>query len=295
MQGFIFDTKEWEVVGIDENGYGPLLGPMVVTGIKVNVKGTDPLTASEVEGYKFPIPVRDSKELFKRSKGSYRIGESVVLTILKMLGGEVRSLQGLINEFSLDLIDLASYGIADMQIPIFGGFVNERLLNYFENCQINFIDLKFLVLMADKFNQLINSLDNKALLDFKLFTELMVNFDSSHFLMGKIGGTSKYGRFFETLSYDYVVFAERFDYSAYEIKGSRRLYFIMNGDEKYLPIMFAGIVGKYLREALMFSLSRTLGYEGEIPYASGYFHDSKTYEVIEKLSPELKDKWVRIR
>ena len=40
-----FFRNKLKIIGIDENGYGPLLGPLIVTGIKIELEGEDPLIA----------------------------------------------------------------------------------------------------------------------------------------------------------------------------------------------------------------------------------------------------------
>ncbi len=295
MDVFIFDSQEIEVVGIDENGYGPLVGPLVVTGVKVGVLGSDPILASEAQGYKFPIPVKDSKDLFKRDINSYRIGESVALTLLRASGVEVSTLQELVYDIVVEPLKLSEYDLKDLSLPAFGGFPNDRLLNYLKTCSITIKSILQRVIMANEFNELIKKVDNKAFLDFSLFLSIAERMGTGVFLMGKIGSTTRYGRFFEQLGVGYKALKETFAFSSYEIEGKKNMHFILNGDKKFLPIMFAGIIGKYIRELLMQALSYSLGYIDPIPYASGYFHDKKTFEILQKLNTDLIPKWRRVR
>ncbi len=295
MDLLIFDSREIEVVGVDENGYGPLVGPLIVTGVKVGFLGNDPILASEAQGYKFPIPVRDSKDLFKRDINSYRIGESVALTLLRASGIEVSTLQELIYNIVLEPFKLSEYGLEDLSLPAFGGFPNDRLLTYFKTCSITMKSILQRVIMADEFNELIRKVDNKAFLDFSLFLSIAERMGNGVYLMGKIGSTTKYGRFFEQLGIGYKALKETFAFSSYEIEGKKNMHFILNGDKKFLPIMFAGIIGKYIRELIMQALSLSLGYTDTIPFASGYFHDKKTFEILERLDSNLVPKWKRVR
>ncbi len=295
MQFFIFDTSEWYVAGVDENGYGPLLGPLIVTGVSLRVKGADPLSASELKGYRFPIPIKDSKELFKRSLASYRVGESVAITVLRICGKEFTSLQGIIDGLSLRKFCLGNYGIEDVDLPAFGGHMNEHLVRYLSNSSIFVEALVVNILMPDEFNEAVTALGNKALLDFRSFMEVQKALDARFFIMGKIGGTSHYGHFFEHLGIPFQLIKESFGASTYKLQDGEIVNFILHADREYLPVTFAGIIGKYLRELIMYSLSRSLGLDTEIPYASGYYHDKRTFEVAEKLPSGLRDRWVRLR
>ncbi|MGB9824698.1 MAG: hypothetical protein ACPLN0_01040 [Candidatus Hydrothermia bacterium] len=295
MERFIFDTQQFKVCGIDENGYGPLLGPLVVTGVSMDVKGVDPLTACEIKGYRFPIPVKDSKEIFRRSEKSYAVGESIALTLLKAVSIEVDSLQEFLRKVCHYDNDLSAYGIEDLKIPAFGGKINYKLLDYLRVSGLILKEIHGEILMADKYNFYIENLGNKALLDLSCFVKVASRFNTELYLLGKIGGTTHYGRFFEDLGLSYSVIKESFSHSVYKIQNLGELHFIMNGDSLYVPITFAGIIGKYLRELVMQSLSVALGFKDPIPYASGYFHDERTYKIMDALPPELKNRWVRVK
>ncbi len=296
MERFIFDTQQFKVCGIDENGYGPLLGPLVVTGVSLDVKGVDPFTACEIKGYRFPILVKDSKEIFRRSEKSYAVGESIALTLLKAVSMEANSLHELLKRFSQDdYYDFGAYGIEDLEIPAFGGKVYNNFLDYLSVSGLLVNKIHGKILMADKYNSYVIDLGNKSLLDLKCFINVASHFNVKFYLLGKIGGTTHYGRFFESLGLSYGVIKESFSHSAYEIQNMGEFHFIMNGDSLYIPITFAGIIGKYLRELVMQSLSISLGFKNPIPYTSGYFHDERTYRIIDALPSELKEKWVRVK
>lgn len=295
VQYFTFDTSEWKVVGIDENGYGPLLGPLVVTGVLLTLYGADPTSASEIQTFSFPIPIRDSKELFRRSLSSYRLGESVVITILEVIGKRVPTLSALIRELSIKPLDLEDYGIQDVALPAFGGIVNKDLIDYFEKAGIHIDEIVVNVIMPDIFNKIVEDLGNKALIDFKAFMEVKEKLSASCYLMGKVGGTSHYGRFFEIFNIKYEILKDSFSKSSYKLENGEYVHFILHADREYLPVTFAGIVGKYVRELIMLSLSRSLGFNADIPYASGYYHDSKTFEIERMLKNNMKIKWVRSR
>ncbi|MEO0257982.1 MAG: hypothetical protein ABIM31_02655 [candidate division WOR-3 bacterium] len=295
MQRYVFDSKNFNICGIDENGYGPLLGPLVVTGVSMEVTGADPFSASEIQGYKFPLPLKDSKEIFRRSTASYKLGESVALSLLNILFGSPRSLTQLLSAISVEAIELKEYGIDDVELPAFGGYPNENLIRYLSVSSLRVMGVKSKIVMADLFNKLVTETDNKSLVDFICFLELVQSFNCDTYLLGKIGGLIHYNKVFQHFGIHCEIVKETFTISSYKINENRLLHFILNGDRRYLPIMFAGIIGKYLRELIMLGLSRALGYQDLIPFASGYHHDERTFLLLEKIPRDLKEKWVRIR
>jgi len=295
MERFIFDSKPFLVCGIDENGYGPLLGPLVVTVVELEVKGDDPLSASEMMRYRFPLPVKDSKDVFKRSLKSYMVGESVVLSLFEFLGFKFSSLSEILLQIGKPRVNLRDYGIQDVAIPAFGGKINERLLEFFQVASIRPFKILSRIAMADVFNEMVLKLENKALMDLALFLDLARNVESEVILAGKVGGTTRYGPFLEKLVVPYEVLKESFSQSSYRIWGKKVIHFLMDGDRKFLPIALSSLVGKYLRELIMLAISHEFGFKEDIPYVSGYYHDPKTYQLVSKMSDEMKKKWLRIK
>jgi len=73
--------------GIDENGLGPLLGPLVVTGAGSNVSHT---STGRLKDKTSDFPgLRDSKKVF--SQKNLRTGEALALSLIRVLGGAMPS------------------------------------------------------------------------------------------------------------------------------------------------------------------------------------------------------------
>jgi len=294
-----FFRNKLKIVGIDENGYGPLLGPLIITGIKIEMEGEDPLIETDVVQFRTPFRLKDSKYIFTRSSHSYKRGEQIVFKVFNLLGIKTKTFQELLNLISINPITIGEYGLEDFGIPVFQNeLVKTDFSNYWAKVGLFFKDVKINVIMPDKFNREIEQFNNKSIVDFKGFMEVakeLIDEDKHYVLCGKIGGTDRYSRFFEALSINYKTVIEKRVHSEYLLNEKDHIYFLLNGDEKYLPIMLASIVGKYVRELFMLALSRKLGFNTEIPYASGYRHDQKTYELLKMLNDTEKKRWIRIR
>ncbi len=287
------------VLGIDENGYGPLLGPLVVTGVLLEFDG-EPFEELKTENFNFPIRVQDSKKVFSRTPSSYAAGEILTWGILLAGGLEATDLRSMIEKISGEEVDLHP----EIEVPVWAKrAVNLEIPAYLKKAGIRILEVKSRILQPGDFNEMIEFVDNKAFLDYLLFEHLLYKmaFDFDIAMMGKIGGTRFYESnfFMRTGTQVLKTYDERREISGYRLSLPHRefdAYFILNGDEKYLPITLASIIGKYLREVFMLSLNFEAGFKSPIPYASGYRHDSRTFELLERLKKKYpEDRIVRSR
>ncbi len=79
-------------VGVDENGLGPVLGPMIVTGVAVRARGARPGSLGALVG--------DSKDLV--SHGDVALGEAWARALLGAIGPEPRTPAEIVARVSLD-------------------------------------------------------------------------------------------------------------------------------------------------------------------------------------------------
>ncbi len=280
------------VLGIDENGYGPMLGPLVVTGVLLEFDG-EPFEELKTENFNFPIKVQDSKKVFSRTPSSYAAGEILTWGILLAGGIESTDLRSMIMKISGEDVNLHP----EIEVPVWARkAINLEIPAYLRKVGIRVLEIKAKILQPLDFNEMIEFVDNKALLDYLLFEHLLykMEFDFDIAMMGKIGGTKFYeSNFFMRTGAQVVeTYEEKKEMSGYRLKLPHRefdAYFILNGDEKYLPITLASIIGKYLREIFMLSLNYEAGFKTPIPYASGYRHDSRTLELLEKLKEKYPE------
>jgi len=288
--------------GIDENGYGPVLGPLVVTSVKGNLPG-DPLIEGALDRYLFPLKIEDSKRIFLRSKSSYSGGEIIAHALLECAGIKARTLRELTEKLTgsdwkclFGSCEELEYLHRDYPLPIWAKYIEENnLRDFLSRVDIKIEGISSKVLFAPEFNKRVDKFNNKALLDLSLFVELLKNSESHTVaLVGKIGGMRRYQPYFEMLGIPVLeTIYEEPERSSYRISvddKDQTIHFIRNGDEIFFPIAFASIIGKYLRELFMFSFNQSLGFKEKIPYGSGYRHDSKTYELIQALKKRFGEK-----
>ncbi len=285
---FEFTGEPVRVAGIDENGYGPLLGPLVVTRVDLAVEG-DPWYHLDLHRMASQTAFRDSKEIFRRTLASYRTGEYLALGLLQALGVPVQGLHSLVQHLTgrpWTLLFHPCPALAqfypDLPLPAWLDHAPTPQSHPAPGCRL--VGLRVDILTAPLLNQQVDHHGSKALVDFVAFLGLLRKGTAPELaLLGKIGGTRRYSNWFQRLQETVEVLQETRYHATYRWQGLR-LHFLQNADARWLPVAMASVVGKYLRELFLLSLSRALGFSTPLPYASGYAHDARSHEVASLLA-----------
>jgi ribonuclease HII len=272
------------IVGIDENGLGPLIGPLVVTAAAFEAPEYDREAFWRIA--KSHLPADDSKKIF--SSGRLGKAERATLTWLDAFGHR-----------PLTYTDLAAAICCRTPLPLpCGDAVPERCrpssvgLPFFAKApsEVNTIDadpllsrngiktvaVRSVMVCPGAFNAALEDNEmNKLKLDFNLMMRLAGDLTLSckgdaAVLCGKVGSTRKYAKWLEGAGfYAHVTSEENPQISSYEVAGIGRLSFIKDADALHLPVAVASMIGKYLRELAMSDLNRLLAGPG-MRRASGY-------------------------
>jgi len=315
------------VVGIDEAGYGPLLGPLVVTGVAFELPDDrvddclwERLVGSVSRSVKKGgrrLPIVDSKKLY-RSKDGIAALERTALVMTGAGGANGGSFRNLLGAIAPTVInDLSAYPWYrkfDVPLPVENTATAISL-------NINAVDrdlrqsgVRFLgafcePLLEGHFNRLVNATRNKAVvsmgLAFRIIERIASTFQRQPMraCVDRQGGRTHYASALTT-SFDcrnLHIVAESDTLSAYRFDGStgrRRIEFITEGETHELPIALASIVSKYIRELFMLAFNRywTSKVEGLKPTA-GYYQDAQRFlrDIEPAASAERIDRGILVR
>jgi ribonuclease HII len=285
------------VMGVDENGLGPRLGPLVATSVAVEVPR---YARSALCDRGLALGLTDSKE----TGGFGRMGfiESVALALVKRGGaGRPGSADGLLEAVSPDsrqrlrafCPDAPSAGqcwAVDLPLPAFGGDVSygEALLDRLVGrSSLRIIDVRSRIACAGILNAKLAAGANKLAVDLELFEDLICAVHGAHgsrllALCGMIGGIRDYASRLSRFEPNRVSsLPGRRGQRRYAVDGVGEVCFEVDADARHLPVALASIVGKYVREICM----RRIGefYQKGNPalkLASGY-HDPVTTRFID--------------
>jgi hypothetical protein len=211
-------------VGIDEVGYGPKLGPLVV----VAAAARRPLNS--------PVRIADSKAVFSQARGVGDL-EPAVLGYLR-----ARSLRALLDRLGSPLGAAPWYGKGDVALPELPG------LKGLEGAWGAMVE-------ADEFNRRTREA-NKSDLLFELAAGLINRVREAHpgpirFVVGKQGGKHYYLRGLTMLVSPTVrVRKETPEHSVYEIPGAT-IEFRESAEDAHELVALASMIGKYVRELSM--------------------------------------------
>jgi hypothetical protein len=302
-------SKTTLVVGIDEAGYGPLLGPLVVSAAAIEVaSGVDVDSLWEVLGdavSRTPrrsgarIALADSKRLF-HGRG-HRAGmahlERGVLAALAAAGRSPRTVDDLVGVVAPGLGDgagLAPWYQPDRRpLPVAAdgadlGAAGERLRAFAGRAGVTFLGLHSEVLFEPRFNARVAELENKAAVLFEAVTEVLRRAWSTAgpariAIVDRQGGRAHYRPLLEAAFADVFVWTrEECDTrSAYRLVGDgweADLRFGVGADSTSLPVALASMTSKYLRELFIERLNDYWGraVPGLAP-TSGYWVDGSRF------------------
>ena len=265
------------LIGTDEAGYGPNLGPLTlgitlweVPNVTVDLYHAfeSVVSSKRVRG---TLMVADSKDVYHSGQSIETLEETVLAFLSTLHQGLPERFQNLADWLGLDLSGRGEcYGsLAEWPLPVCASPSviaerAERLENVFRSTGCRLGGLRGSVIFPSQFNDSVDRLGNKAeLLSFETLT-LVSGFLGDSLSRGeatvligcdKHGGRSKYaGMLNQYLTTEFVhIERESMECSEYRWQQGESeiaMHFRARG-ETFLPIALSSMIAKYLREICM--------------------------------------------
>jgi ribonuclease HII len=290
------------LAGIDEAGFGPILGPLIVSSstfsLPHNLLKSDlwqVLRKSIGERRKHlagRLLITDSKKAYTRSSGIGHL-QRTVLTVLKYLKKEPSTLTELIELLCPSCLErLCEYpwyrDIADCRLSM---DIADRevasmvLADDLAANGIELLDLKSFCLDVEYYNKMTEAVKNKANVLFSatcsLIKSVYDNFagDDLQIIVDRQGGRVHYRKSLQRMFGDMKlkILRESPATSSYELQAdgrAMRIHFVVGADGRYLPVSLASMVSKYLRELLVGNINRYfIGLHADLKPTAGYWKD----------------------
>ncbi|MCG8406076.1 MAG: hypothetical protein MI923_12840 [Phycisphaerales bacterium] len=268
------------LVGIDEAGYGPILGPMVASATAFEVPGglSDAClwkalrksVRETTETRDSRIPILDSKKLYHRKEGLARLERSVLSAVHAWQGSPstMRRLLGCLCSNVLERLgEYPWYREADPDLPTSADAGSIRIAGNLLKRDLSTQSIRLAgcwseVLLEGQYNRLVNQTRNKAVVLFGLVLRLIHRVAEAYprhelrIFVDKQGARDRYAEPLLQAFQDrrLKVLEENDDDSAYELVSGPskwRVRFTQSGESKHLPVALASLISKYLRELLM--------------------------------------------
>ncbi len=289
-------------VGIDENGMGPRLGPLIVTSVLATVDAAGAKLVSSRPRGAVAKRIGDSKKLVTFDDSA--LGEAWARAIAVRSGihartpGELLGAIGLDGETTLQApcpshhVDLCwstegeSFAATDAMVAACA-----KDLDRLAAKGVEIRRARVAVVCTKRLNDAVDRGLSRFDVDLHTMERLTLDArdearDEVYALCGKVGGFGFYGpRFGPLAGYLHSVLLESRARSEYQVPGVGRLAFVRNGDDTHLIIGLASLVGKWARDHLMRRVVRYHRTHGavhggaDLAEASGY-HDPVTTQFI---------------
>ncbi|MHC5001907.1 MAG: hypothetical protein ACYTJ0_02180 [Planctomycetota bacterium] len=295
--------------GIDEAGYGPMLGPLCVGCTVLEIDAHDPAdgppnvwsllrtaVCRRPSDKKRRVAVDDSKRLKGPADGAHHPLRHLERGVLSFSPGDPALPPD-------DESMLARWGVrvpehpwltAPTALPV-GQTAGElqiargRVQRAMERAGLRCGLVACRAIDAAEFNREVESLGNKAELNFKAAVDLLELVwsrwadDHPRVVLDRHGGRTRYGDALARAlpGAEVEVIAETASLSRYVLRrsgSSLTVSFAQGGDERFFPVCLASMVAKYVRELFMLRLNRY--FQARVPElrpTAGYVQDARRY------------------
>ncbi len=309
----------YSFIGMDEAGYGPNLGPLLISATSWDLPGhpkeidlwklLDPVLTATPEKKETRLHVADSKQVYSSTKG-IRSLEKSVLVFLNITGHPTDSFHSLWKSLTKDCYPEKDFppwfDQKDISLPLKNSREEiESTAESVSNClQENGIQLKEMrsdLVLAKRFNDYLDQYGNKGItlttLSLSLLSKIWDTSSPSYIVADKHGGRNRYDEYLSEVIDDEMIFRieESREKSIYRIGQTEILF--QTKAESHLPVALASMVCKYLRELSMELFNQYwVEYQPDLKPTKGYPQDARRFireiKVIqEKLGIQDKTLW----
>jgi ribonuclease HII len=301
------------IIGIDEAGYGPNLGPFVMTSVACRVPDAHgkadlwKLLDRAVRRHSDPcderMVVADSKQVYSTARGLAEL-EHCVLAALQ--GSRLATLAAMVDRVSAlchDAVRQEVWYVGTTALPVAADIdachqVSLLLGEIGSSLQINLGTINSVIVCATEFNALIHARGTKggvlAVALQKLLQRLPTDGDPVYVFCDKHGGRNFYGDALQCAFPEDMVLSrlESALCSHYYVESGGRhveLTFEPRADANHFCVALASMVSKYLRELFMLEFNQF--WQTHVPglkATAGYPTDSKRFWTdIQKAAQKL--------
>jgi ribonuclease HII len=289
-------------VGVDENGLGARIGPLVVTAVLAHVTPGGQRWVGRRPRGKLSQDLDDSKRLV--SHANFTLGEAWARVLT---GDRWSHPQALFGHLSLEAssslrrdcprhVESQCWGIDGERFGADSALL-ARVTGHLAKLRERGVDVQRVQVASvctRRLNQGRLQGKNRFISDLHAMEGLLLGLreQSSGDLLatcGKVGGMTEYGRFFGPLSDRlHAVLQVSRQRSAYYFPGLGEVHFVQDADARDVLVMLASLIGKYVRELLMGRIARFYdGAGAEARGVSGY-HDDRTDSWVEAIAPRRR-------
>lgn len=282
-------------VGVDENGLGPRLGPLVVTAVVARASGDGAKLIGKRTRGGLASRLGDSKRLV--SFGDSDLGAAWAIAMAKRKGAapsdpesvlralaieEEVSLRGACPTHHIDQCWRAEGEAFPAEVPL--GAEVERDLVRLATRGVEVIGARVAIVCAKRLNEAIARGKSRFDVDLHTMEQLVTSAaretgEEVIATCGKVGGFDRYGDSFASFPLHTPVIEGRAR-SEYRVPGVGTVAFVRDAEERDILVAMASLVGKWVRDLLM---RRIVRYHRDavpdLPEASGY-HDPVTTRFI---------------
>jgi len=267
------------LLGTDEAGYGPNLGPLVVTGtlwhvpdllslseLRERLSSVAKVAAGRGKDEQVSITIADSKSVYQPGGGLRRLEQGVLaaLTLTRARPATWQELWSHLDADSeLDRRSVPWYTDFDLAVPVDNSQEEiQRSARFLESIlnrhQMTICSMRSTTLYPRRLNQLIEALGSKGEVLSQVSLDLVrrilekITDESVLIVCDKHGGRNKYGALLQRIFPDQMVevYHEGREESLYRVGPRQRrieIRFRARG-EQFLPSALASMTSKYLRD-----------------------------------------------
>jgi ribonuclease HII len=284
-------------VGIDENGLGPRLGPLVVTGVIARVTPAGEVLARRKPKGALARRLGDSKVMV--SHGDVSLGEAWARALAHRLSlaapGPDDLLHALMFDSRSELRQACPTHVeaqcwsshtevfeAESSLVATIGTDLEKLAEK----GIDVVGILTSVVCAKRLNDAKDRGHSRFDVDLhsmeRIILECQRRFSCDlEAVCGKVGGFARYSDAFGPLAGRlHAIIEEGAKRSAYRFPGLGTISFLRDADQSDLLVAMASMVGKWVRELMMERVVRFYGFDGDSELAASGYHDPVTEKFV---------------